>query len=229
MVKEARALAERQLAKQMRSERHRLGLSSARVADICGVTETTVLNWEKERARIPLAAAAFLWPYGFDTEALLAGKFEMVKLLEYPPLSPSPAHFVPKHLLRRNLVPEGKGFVFCNQRHDEEFLDLGKACVVEQRDSTPGDLLEIAGFCLFRLLDTDDLFLCRAEKRAGNRLVLSVGGQSVETSAKKLIAVCQLLGRCAFWLPKDIALSKKKKSNSDILRDAISLLSKKAG
>lgn len=64
---------ENEIFLRFKKERRRLGLSHARVGEICGVAKTSVIAWERG-AKIPAEALATLMREGLDIFYVLAGR-----------------------------------------------------------------------------------------------------------------------------------------------------------
>ena len=63
---------ENDIPERFKEQRRKRSLSHASVAEICGVSKTTVISWEKG-SKIPADALAVLMAHGFDPIYILTG------------------------------------------------------------------------------------------------------------------------------------------------------------
>lgn len=191
----------RELARRFRAERKRVGLSATSVAHHCGVTESTVFNWEAGRARVPLSAIARLWRYGFDAEELVKSGIERASVSMWP-VGASPTISVPAHLLRRHRLSEVAAFVYHNRAEAAEVAALGDLLVMGAMADEDMDILEEIDRTL--LLEPreggGDAFLCRVSRSRSRRVKLELGEESGFVNAGLLLQHCSPLGDLAFRL-----------------------------
>ena len=178
---------------RFKSERERLGLSTAMVGGLCGVSETTVFNWEAGRSRIPLSVLEALWDHGLDPDRLIQSKAGLVALpsrLDDRKL----VHKIPQYLLARYGVGRELAFVFHNGSRAANLLPEGELCLMQGFLSSELALQKVDGIVLAKQNKSNSEFICTMKAKLDGEVSLQLGDACCLAPARKVSVECTLLG-----------------------------------
>ncbi len=221
------------LAARFRKERQRLNLTTAAVAHYCDVSVSSVFSWESGRARIPLAAAACLWEYGFDVEALIEGKHtpESVRTLSKRGSTGvlDPICLMPRHKLRRFGLQAQSSFVYHNIADADDIAAPGEILLLgcfSQGDA--GALVEQTRNVLLRpKADDYDDIICRLQPSGKTKLKLSLGNVSSVVRIETLLSHAEPQGYICCCIGSSSPGPLPDYTHMDTLSDFVELLVEK--
>lgn len=187
------------LADRFRKERQRLNLSFADVAHYCGVSVSSVFNWDAGRAKIPLSAAQSLWEYGFDVEAVVKGTeqpVEIPRVADGQDLDePSGIRVVPRHMLLRHGASQQTAFAYLNLPFSDEFAKPGEVLVMKRASNET--VPDIAGesVLLFRPDNPGNReFLCEVRPAGRGKIRVRNGKSAYSCGTRTFLGKGNALG-----------------------------------
>lgn len=204
------------LAGRFRAERERLDMSTADVAHFCGVSVSSVFNWEAGRARIPLSAIANLWEFGFDPENLVSDAVETVDV-PFWPTGRIPKAEVPKHLIHRHLLTGYATFVYHNQAEAAGIAAPGDLLVMGAMPER--DPVSLEEESRIMLLDPSGgkggEFLCKVSRSRPRKVRLELEEEWGFANTAELLRHCEVRGWLAFRLGYHRPFDPSRETHTD--------------